>query len=186
MMKSVKAFPMPEHRADFIEEIKSHVIMARMLCVEVYGVIEDVKSMPGEGHVGAFSFGQSVERCIMVFEMLKVKYQMVNAKQWQKGLGIAMPVNTKIPSTLTDQKKINQVKSKNRAARKDRLVKLARSLYPELFKKTKVTKKHGEEIVPLNKAEESGIADSLLIMEYCRRSFNNVTTESMPWEKNNK
>lgn len=54
--------------------------------VPVYGAIEDVWSLPNDGHVGAFSFGEAfgvVKGCLSAFD---VKYQRVRPQVWKANL----------------------------------------------------------------------------------------------------
>lgn len=53
----------------------------------VYCVLEFVRSMPGQGHVGAFTFGRGLGTIEMGLAAVGVPYDDVTPQRWQAALG---------------------------------------------------------------------------------------------------
>lgn len=105
--------------------------------------IEQVQSMPGEGHKGAFTFGRGVGRLEQVLADHSFSYEFIRPQAWQKQLNI--------PSRGKDEAK---------PAFKERLRKKAQELFPKLSL--------WSELRTLGK--QRAVCDAILLGECCRRS----------------
>lgn len=148
--------------------IKSRVLIHMMSGGKVFGVIEDVSPMPGEGAVGAFTFGKYCQMASDILEVLHIPFQFARPQKWQKGIGISMPTNKKAPDGC-DAKTKRRIQGQNRTARKNHLIDTARRLFPTYLE-------------GFNKTKTSGMADALLIATYAERLFNNSQVDKLPWE----
>lgn len=111
--------------------------------------LEKVNSMPGEGHVGAFSFGEGFGKLQMALTAAEVPYELITPRVWQKGLGV----------------KVKQ-KTESKKDFKERLRHLAIQLFPSepLWDKPKTLGK------------QRAVCDAILIAEYCRRKGEGLLT----------
>lgn len=109
--------------------------------------LEKVNSMPGEGHVGAFSFGEGFGKLQMALAATEIPYELVTPRVWQKGLGVKA-----------------KEKSESKKDFKERLRHLAIQLFPSepLWDKPKTLGK------------QRAVCDAMLIAEYCRRKCQGI------------
>jgi hypothetical protein len=109
--------------------------------------LEKVNSMPGEGHVGAFSFGEGFGKLQMALAAVELPYELVTPRVWQKGLGVKV-----------------KEKSESKKDFKERLRHLAIQLFPSepLWDKPKTLGK------------QRAVCDAMLIAEYCRRKCQGI------------
>lgn len=89
------ARPMPATEADlwawfakFRLSIPVVVTTLTVTSADVFATIEQVHSMPRDGHSGAFSFGKSYGLLIMALTAAQIPYEQVRPQEWQKGLDI--------------------------------------------------------------------------------------------------
>lgn len=105
-------------------------------------VLERVSSMPGEGHVGAFSFGENYGKLQMALAANKIRYEKITPRVWQKGLGVKV-----------------KAKTESKPAFKERLRQLSQQLFPSLPLWDE----------PRTLGKQRAVCDAILIGEYCKR-----------------
>lgn len=105
-------------------------------------VLERVSSMPGEGHVGAFSFGENYGKLQMALAANKIRYEKVTPRTWQKGLSVKV-----------------KAKTESKPAFKERLRQLSQQLFPNLPLWDE----------PRTLGKQRAVCDAILIAEYCKR-----------------
>lgn len=116
--------------------------------------MEKVHAMPSQGVTSMFTFGKNVGR---IEGYLKCKGHVwvdVTPQTWQKALGLIEPRIKGVKLTSTEKEKIKREKKKKMLA-------MAQSLYPEIFK-------------GLNKGQSLSIADAVLIAHYGVKKENEI------------
>lgn len=99
---SVEVFTMPITRLDYLELLEVALEKDRAIAhsptkpTKVRAVIEKQTAMPSQGGrkmgaKSAFSFGQSYEMHLTMFTALKIPFELVTAKEWQKYLKLTKP-----------------------------------------------------------------------------------------------
>jgi hypothetical protein len=106
-------------------------------------VIEQVNSMPGEGHKGAFTFGTGFGSLQMAVIAARHSYELVLPRRWQQEFGI-------VARTKKEPKQLLKRRCQDKATQ----------LFPRLDLWTK------DRSVGLQRA----ICDALLLAEYARRA----------------
>lgn len=131
---------------------------------ELRGVIEKVNVMPKQGAVSGFNFGVGFGGLLMALRLLKIRFEMVQPKEWQKTIDV-IPSKDPIPERL---KKPFGDATKEKERKKE----MAR-LNAQRKKQVKTTiydycrRKHPEiEWRGFNK--DSNRADALCIAEYAK------------------
>lgn len=105
--------------------------------------LEAVRSMPGEGHKGAFTFGEGFGRLKMALTAAEIPYNLVQPKAWQKEVSIR-----------------GRSPKEPKAALKERCRTRAQSLFPVL------------DVWGGTLKVQRAICDALLLAEYARRQEN--------------
>lgn len=104
--------------------------------------LEQVQSMPGEGHKGAFTFGEGFGKLKMALTAAGLGYELVHPKQWQKELGIP-----------------GRVKGEPKHLLKQRSLEKAQQLFNHLEIWT----------TPRSLGVQRAVCDALLLAEYAKR-----------------
>lgn len=131
-------YVMPDSDFDLFETVK--------VCIETediqYCHLERVHSMPGEGHVGVFSFGENYGKIQMALTGNQVPYEKITPRTWQKGVGVKA-----------------KLKEESKPQFKERLRQHAQQLFPslELWR------------IPRTLTKQRAVCDAILLAEYCRR-----------------
>lgn len=107
-----------------------------------YAVLERVSSMPGEGHAGAFTFGEGYGKLQMALTAAKISYDKITPRVWQKGVGVTA-----------------RAKQESKPQFKERLRSHAQQLFPSLELWSQ----------PKSLGKQRAVCDALLIAEYCKR-----------------
>lgn len=139
--RSVHAEPMPPTTLDLYKLLDGFSQDVDFAC------LEQVNSMPGEGHAGAFTFGTGYGMLQMGLTATGIPYEFVTPRTWQKALGIKA-----------------KAKAESKPQFKERLRAKAQQLFPAFplwgAKGTLV--------------KQRAVCDAMLIAEYCRRKHEGI------------
>ena len=111
--------------------------------------LERVRTMPGEGSKGAFTFGEGFGKIQMALTARQIPYELVQPRSWQKSLNIPP----------------KKIKIESKPQFKDRLRQKAQELFPTIG------------LWNSSLTRQRAICDALLIAESCRRTreYSNAT-----------
>jgi crossover junction endodeoxyribonuclease RuvC len=141
--KLVQYQPMPDSDLDLFHYVRDVTKQFE----DLTGVIERVHSMPGEGHVGVFSFGENYGKLQMAVTANHIPYEKITPRTWQKGIGVQA-----------------KDKKESKPQFKERLRQLAQQLFPylELWNR------------PRSLGLQRSVCDAMLIAEFCRRKSEGI------------
>lgn len=131
----IEWYLMPDTEIDLLTLLESYADAS-------YCCLENVGSRPGEGHKGAFTFGEGFGRLKMGVLAVKVPFELVQPRTWQK-LFKVKPKGSK----------------ETHRAFKDRIRQIAQRQFPRIplwYEKGSLGK-------------QRAMCDALLIAEYCRK-----------------
>lgn len=94
------AVRMPETERDIVDQLEAWLDAGRGMPARA--AIEHVWSTPGQG--GAFKFGKSVGTLLGILTALRIPFDQVLPRTWQKAMGVAYPPG----STDTEKKNITK------------------------------------------------------------------------------
>ena len=119
--------------------------------LKIHACLEDVHAVYGSSAKGTFQFGYSVGLVEALIVANNIPFTRVQPKKWQKEMWAGVPIQKKLSSTgktfVTDTKLMSKI--------------AARRLFPTLdFRRNERCTN-----------DDNNKIDSLLICEYCRRSF---------------
>jgi len=112
----------------------------------IRGCLEQVRSMPNDGHSGAFTFGEGYGRLQMAFTAAAIPFNFVIPRTWQKHFGVQPRQGKKGESQ-------NQFK--------DRLRGTAQRLFPEVELWSQ----------PRTLGKQRAMCDALLIAQYAKDTY---------------
>lgn len=105
--------------------------------------IEKVGPMPGQGVSSTFSFGMNWGFIRGMFYTLRIPVQLIPPQTWKKLFSL------------------NLSKEYSKADKKARTIQTVKELFPDISLKR----------TPRSRTDDDGIADAIMIAEYCRRKL---------------
>jgi crossover junction endodeoxyribonuclease RuvC len=123
-------------------DLLNHLLDISSAVFVLHAFVEQVHSMPSDGHAGAFAFGMNYGKLLMALTAAKIPYEFVQPRKWQAELGI-----------------VARVKDEPKKLLKERCRVKAQQLFPTFSLWS----------MPKTKGAQLSVCDAMLIAMYTKR-----------------